>query len=240
VTDELRVHWKLHGLDEQTVAREQLLARHPEQRRAQEKRVATARQALAALDARVDALQRRRRVLEGEIAEIESRQRVGQEKAQRVTTQQQFEAHQHEAAALRDQRDVLETEVLEGLEAEERDAAHRPELALALARAETEAATVFARLEAEQGTLMGELAVLDAERRAATAQLPDASRTRYERLRAGRSGIAVASCEGGACGACGQALSPAAVQETRRRESLRSCEGCGRLLLLPPEAGAGT
>ena len=53
MTDELRVHWVLHETDEQSVAREQQLARHPELRRAHAAKVAAARAALASLDQRI-------------------------------------------------------------------------------------------------------------------------------------------------------------------------------------------
>src|SRR5207302_11231052 len=55
-----------------------------------------------------------------------------------VTNQHQFEAMQHEIAGVRRKRDVLETEALERMEAEEREAAARPEKAHALERAEAE------------------------------------------------------------------------------------------------------
>ena len=50
MTEELRLHWALHELDEQSFVREQTLAQHPEQRRTVATRVATARQAVAQLD----------------------------------------------------------------------------------------------------------------------------------------------------------------------------------------------
>jgi predicted nucleic acid-binding Zn-ribbon protein len=60
---------------------------------------------------------------------------------------------------------------------------------------------------------------------------------RYEKLRAGRAGRAVAAVENGACGGCHRGLPPAILQEARRREKLLVCDGCGRLLMLPPEPG---
>jgi predicted nucleic acid-binding Zn-ribbon protein len=70
------------------------------------------------------------------------------------------------------------------------------------------------------------------------AALAPAARPRYEKLRAGRAGRAVVAIENGACGGCHRGLPPAVLQEARRREKLLVCDGCGRLLLLPPEPGA--
>jgi predicted nucleic acid-binding Zn-ribbon protein len=239
VTEELRLHWDLHEIDEQAVTREQALAKHPEQRRAHEARVAAAKAALAALDQRVAESVKRRRVLDGEIAAYDVQQKRFEQQLLSVTDQKQFEAMQHEIAAVRAKRDVLETDALERLDFEERAAAERPEKAHVLERAEAEAAVLFARLDAETATLRTELAGLDARRAEVEAKLAPAARARYEKLRAGRGGRAVAAVTQGACGGCFRGLSPAALQEARRREKLLTCESCGRLLVLPPEGTPG-
>jgi predicted nucleic acid-binding Zn-ribbon protein len=239
VTEELRLHWALHEIDEQAVTREQTLAKQPETRREQAARVTAARAAVAAIDQRLADSTRRRRVLDREIAAYDVQQQRFEQQLLSVTTQHQLEAMQHEIAAVRAKRDVLENEALERLEAEERDMKSRPEKAHVLERAETEASAVLARLDAEAAVLKAELASLQARRAEAGAALPPASAMRYEKLRAGRAGRAVAAVENGACGGCHRGLPPAILQEARRREKLLVCDGCGRLLMLPPEtAGA--
>ena len=235
MTDELRIHWALYEIDEQAVVREAALAKHPELRKAVETRTASARQVLSALDARVADSVKRRRVLDGEIAAFDVQVKRFEKQLESVTDQKQFEAVQHEIAAVRAKRDVLETEVLERLDAEEKEAAARPDKAHALERLEAELAQLTAKLDAEAATLKAELAALDAQRTAAAAGLDAGARSRYERLRTGRAGRAVAAVQNGACGACFRALAPAALQEARRRERLLSCDGCGRYLVLPPE-----
>ena len=235
MTEELRLHWALHEIDEQAVVREHALAQHPEQRRVVATRVAAAKQALASLDQCIADSAKRRRVLDGEIAAFDVQQKRFETQLQAVTDQKQFEAVRHEIEAVRSKRDVLETESLERLEAEEQDAAKRPERETALTRAETEAAAVTSRLDAEAGTLRAELAALDERRAATVAALEPAARTRYERLRTGRAGRAVAAVVNKACGACHHALPPAGLQEAKRRERLVSCDGCGRLVMLAPD-----
>ncbi len=237
MTEELRLHWDLHEIDEQAVVREQALAKHPEQRRAHETRVAAARQALAALDQRTSESAKRRRLLDGEITAFDAQQHHFEQQLQAVTDQKQFEAVHHEIAAVKSRRDVLETEVLERLDAEERDATARAEKAHARERAEAEAATLFAKLDVEAATLRADLAALDARRAETAGRLQPVARTRYVKLRAGRAGRAVAAVTQGACGGCFRGLSPAALQEARRREKLLVCDGCGRLMLLPPAEG---
>jgi len=238
VTEELRQHWALHEIDEQAVVREHSLAKQPEARREQAARVNAARTAVEAIDHRLADSLKRRRVLDREIAAFDEQQHRFEKQLLAVTTQHQLEAMQHEIAAVRAKRDVLENEALERLDAEERETKVRPEKAHALERAEADASSTTARLDAEAATLKAELASLEARRAETAAALPPATRTRYEKLRAGRAGRAVAAIENGACGGCHRGLPPAALQEARRREKLLVCDGCGRLLMLPPEPGA--
>ena len=235
MTEELRLHWQLHEIDEQAVAHEHALAKHPEQRRAHEARVTAARAALQAIDQRLGESLLRRRVLDGEIATHDAHLRRYEKQLLSVTTQHQLDAMEHEIADVRARRDVLETEALERLEAEERDTAARPEKAHALERADAEAKATFTRLDAEAAAIREELAALDARRAHLAAKMAPSARTRYEKLRAGRAGRAVAAIVNHACGGCFRSLPPAMLQEARRREQLLVCDGCGRLLVLPPD-----
>lgn len=235
MTEELRLHWALHEVDARSVAHERTLARHREQRAAAETRVSAARKTLAALDQRVAAAQKRRRELEAGIADFDTQQHRFERQLEAVTDQRQFEAVRHEIEAVRAKRDVLETEALERLEDEERESSARPERVQALERATHEFEVLSARLQAEAEVVQAELDALDAQRANAVAGLPPEARTRYERLRTGRAGIAVAAVRDGACGECHHKLTPVALQEVRRRERLVGCEGCGRLLVSPPD-----
>jgi predicted nucleic acid-binding Zn-ribbon protein len=181
---------------------------------------------------------KRRRVLDREIAAYDVQQHRFEQQLLALTTQHQLEAMQHEIAAVRAKRDVLENEALERLDAEDRDTKARPQKAHALERAEAEAHATSERLAAEAAAIQSELAALDARRDANLARLAPAARSRYAKLRAGRAGRAVSAIVNGACGGCFRGLPPARLQEARRREELLVCDGCGRLLLLPPDAPA--
>jgi len=248
VTEELRLHWALHEIDEQAVACEQVLAKHPEQRRAQEARIASARAALAALDQRTADSSRRRRTLDGEIAAFEAQQKHFERQLLAVTNQHQFEAAQHEIAAVRAKRDVLETEVLERLDVEERDAAGRPEKAHALERAETEGAALFAKLDAESARSRAELATLDARRAETAGRLEPAIDVRgigIVKRKGGRANFATAADHAAEKAIIARLeehdagiavlAEESATKEARRAERLLTCDGCGRLLVMPPE-----
>jgi uncharacterized protein len=236
VTDELRHHWTLHEIDEESVRLEAERAKLPEQRRVQESRIASERRRLEALDAQVAEWVRRRRDLEREAAALEAQEKKYRLQLDAVTNQHQFEAVQHEIAGVAAKRSTLETGVLERMDDEERAAASRPALLEALAKAEREAGGVLAKLGAEDERLAAELAALAARREAAAARLEPAARSRYERLRTGRGGRAVSAIvQTGVCGGCFRALPPHGLQEAKKRERLLVCDGCGRLVMLPPE-----
>ncbi len=238
MADDLPLHWILHELDEEAVRHEAELAKLPEQRRAHETRVATEKRRVDASAAAQADRQKRRTALERDIAAFEDQEARYRKQLDAVTNQQQFDAKQHEIAGVHAKRSELETQVLTLMDEEESLAAAHPALAAAFAKAEHESAAAHEKLAALESSLRGQIAALDARRAEAVAKLDAPSRTRYERMRAGRAGRAVGSIENGACGACFHGLSPSALSDARRREKLVTCEGCGRLLMLPPEGAA--
>lgn len=240
MTDELLHHWALHLLDEEAVRHAAERAKLPELRRAQETRLAAETRKCEAAAKRSAELLARRRALEGDIAAIEAQERKFRSQLDAVTDQKQYEAVRHEIATAAGKRGDLETEVLEILEAEEGLAAERPALEAAREKAARETGEALARLEAEDARLAALLAALDARRAEASALLEPAVRTRYEKVRASKGGRAVAAVTDGACGGCGRNLTPHAQQDARRRERLLACDGCGRMLMLPPEGAAGS
>ncbi len=239
MTDELLHHWALHLLDEESVRHAAERAKLPELRRAQEARLAAENRKCEAAAKRAADLQARRRALEVDVAALEAQEKKYRAQLDAVTDQKQYEAVRHQIGTVAGRRGDLETEVLEILEAEESLAAERPALEAAREKAARESGEQLARLDAEEARLAALLAALDARRAEAAAPLEPAARTRYEKVRASKGGRAVAAIVDGACGGCGRNLTPHAQQDARRRERLLACDGCGRMLMLPPEDAPG-
>ena len=238
MNDELLQHWALRSLDDEAARLASELGRLPALRRTHEARVAAARRALAACDGLEASASQKRRALERDIATFDAQEKRFEQQLAAVTDQKQFEAVQHEIAAVRAKRSDIETTALEQLEIEERSTAERPSLLTTLDRATQDAANANAAWDAEEEGSRERTAELDAQREAIAANLASAARSAYLRLRGARDGRAIAAIENGACGACFHSLSPHAAQEARKRERLLSCDGCGRLLLLAPELQA--
>ncbi len=239
MTDELRHHWVLHLLDEEAVRHAAERAKLPELRRAQEERLAAETRRVEANARQAAERLARRRTLEGEVAALEAQERKFRTQLDAVTDQKQYEAVQHEIATVSGKRGDLETEVLELLEAEEALARERPALDHALEKARRETGGELARLEAEDRRLADLLTGLEARRAEAEQPLDPAARSRYEKIRASRGGRAVVAVVNGACGGCARNLTPHAQQDARKADRLLACDGCGRLMMLPPGDGAG-
>lgn len=235
MTDELLQHWALHLLDEEAVRYVSERAKLPESRRGHEARLAAERRKAETNAKQAADLLARRRALERDLAALEAQEKRFRAQLDAVTDQKQFEAVNHEIAAVAGRRGDLETQVLEILEAEERTAAERPALEQSLAKAERETGEQLAKIDAEEARLGGLLAELDRRRAEAERPLEPAARTRYQKVRASKAGRAVVAIVHGACGGCARNLTPHAQQDARRRDRLLVCDGCGRLMILPPD-----
>lgn len=236
MNDELLHHWALRDIDDEAARLASELAKLPALRRAHEARTGAAERALRALDERAEAALKRRRALERDIAAFDAQEKRFEQQLSAVTDQKQFLAVQHEIAAVRAKRSDVETTALECLEIEERCAAERPGIESAWQRAVQDSTQANALWDAEAASAQARGNELDAARARSAALLTPASRSQYERLRHARDGRAVAAIENGACGACFHRLSPHSAQDARKRERMLSCDGCGLLLMLAPEA----
>jgi uncharacterized protein len=90
-------------------------------------------------------------------------------------------------------------------------------------------------LEVELHELETAIAERQVQRKALIETVPGDLLKRYERVRANKGGIAVASVTKDRCSAC---LSPVPAQRTleiERQDRLYSCEACGRILIVTPE-----
>lgn len=238
MTPELAHLWALHELDEQAIVHEQALARLPARRREIEAPVRAARAELERARAHAAEVRRARTALEGEAAALTEQEKRFQGQLPAVKKNEEYQALLHEIAGLRGRRSDLETGILERLDEEERWEVARPAAEAALAQLERDQAAALEALAADERRHGSELAALETQRAAELSELPPATRSRYERIRASREGRAVVPIVKGACGGCFRAQPPQLLQEARRRDRVLQCDGCGRMLIQPPEAVA--
>ena len=234
MTEELGILWTLHGLDERLAALNRLLAQYPGQRKLFEERLTTERLRLEALKREIGESQLRHRQLERDIEALVAEERKFQGQLPLVKKNEEYTALVHEIAGARERRSNRETELLVLMEAEQQMVGRKPELERALAGVEAETMERLRQLDAEERAERDEAGGIEARRGDLMDRLPRPTRSRYERIRVSRDGRAVVPIVKGACGGCFRGQAPQVMQEARRGDRVLACDGCGRLVMLPP------
>ena len=236
MNDELQALWSLRDLDERLVVLQTALKRFPAQRQAVEHRLAADRSRLEGLRKELGDFHLARRQLEKDIEAMVAEERKFQGQLPLVKKNEEYTALLHEIAGVKAKRSDRETELLTLMDNEERRAAEKPVLEKALTALEAEAAGRLGAIGAEEREDLERVDEVERERATLVARLPASTRTRYERIRASKDGRAVVAIQKGACGGCYRGQPPQMLQEARRGDRLLVCDGCGRLLIWPPDA----
>jgi uncharacterized protein len=191
---------------------------------------------------RLAANQKERREMEGEIQVI--RQKISKHKDQlyEVKTNEQYRAMLKEIEGEEGNIRKVEDRLLEKMiEAEEIQKA----IADAAARIESEKARVAAekaRLEGLRRVDIEERDRIEKRRNELARDLSESTLTVYERVRAGRNGVALAEVRDGFCAACHVCLRPQLYNDVRSNETVITCESCSRILYYvapPADQGEG-
>lgn len=99
-----------------------------------------------------------------------------------------------------------------------------------LAACEAEQATARSEVAAERGTIEGELAAAQQKRKASAAQVPDALRHRYDRIRNKKRVHVVVALNDLSCGACDTAIPMQRRHAMLAGTTIELCEVCGVLM----------
>jgi predicted nucleic acid-binding Zn-ribbon protein len=236
VTEEIQHLWSLRELDEQRIGLLAALGRFPAQRVEIESRLKNEHQRLDQLKLRVGDLQKARREREREVESAREQEKKFQSQLPSVRKNEEYTALLHEIEAVKSKRSEIETAVLMQMEEEDRILSEKPALEKALAAAEAEGAARRSDLDREEQSIRTRLEAVEAERRGHLDRLPAPTRQRYERIHSSREGRAVVSIMKGACGGCYRNQPPQVLNEAKRGDRLLLCDGCGRLMVWPPDA----
>ena len=235
VTPDLERLWSLRALDDEIATIRTSLARFEVERKTLDVRITAARARLEQLQHRLADIQLKRREIEREIDAAGAEERKFQSQLPAVKKNEEYQALLHEIAAAKARRSDLETRVLLRMEDEDAAQRERPELDLGLRAAEQEAKERRARIDGDEAAERARLEGLETSRRARVAELEPLVRSRYERIHASLDGRAVVPILKNACGGCFRGQPPQNLQEARRGDRVMVCEGCGRLLVWPPD-----
>ena len=148
----------------------------------------------------------------------------------KVSNPKELEDLQKDVESLKRRRIVLDDEAFAAME--RLDEAER---ALAEAQRHLEELTGTTGVEqdelrARQSTLEGEIASLEGQRAELAAGGDEVLLDRYDELRAGRQGQAVAKVQGGSCQGCRILLPVNLIQRARVGDEVVQCNNCERIL----------
>ena len=238
MNEELLTLWALRDLDERLVTLQASLNRFPAQRQVVEQRLAGDRARLDLIKKELGEFLLKRRQIEKDIEAFTTEERKFQGQLPLVKKNEEYTALLHEIAGAKKKRSDRETDLLVLMDEEERRAHEKPALEKALAALEAEAGGRLKAIGEEEQGERTKVAGVEGERATLVARLPAGTRTRYERIRTSKDGRAVVPIQKGACGGCYRGQPPQMLQEARRGDRLLVCDGCGRLLIWPPDATA--
>jgi predicted nucleic acid-binding Zn-ribbon protein len=148
-----------------------------------------------------------------------------------VKTNREYEALQHEISVLEEKNSRLEDRILEIMENAEKASRKIADREKNLKNEVETERRRQAQLDADEKDLEDQIAIRNDERVRLVSDLDKGLLKRYDRIRASKGGLAVATVDSGACGGCFRRIPPHEMQNLKRDDRIITCEGCGRILI---------
>ncbi len=206
---------------------------YPKQKAHLEKEIEDIKNASETLKNSISENEAKRRNIE---IEIESERGNLLEKEKRLLTtktNKEYTAVQHEIEMSKEKIDTLETEDLELMTSVDTMKPELDELKKTLAETREKNSQKIIEIDGKFKSIESDTKQLEMKRNQILKDVADRTRTIYNRLRKGKSGIAVSSVDPvkHSCRGCFKQLPPQKVLEVRRQNRLIFCENCGRILV---------
>ena len=228
----------LQNLDVSLDRTRRRIAEIPSAQAALEALVAERTAAVEAVKGRVAACQAGRREVEKDLAAVQGRLSKYKDQLMAVKTNKEYQAMQKEISVAEEEVSAQETRLLERMEEADALAIELKSAETALKAGQAQATGERRKLDEERTTFEAELRRLNDERSAAAAQLSKESLAIFERVSAGRKGVAMAEARDGLCTACHVRLRPQVFNDVRRNDTVIQCESCTRILYYVPAGPA--
>lgn len=182
----------------------------------------------------LDSIGSEERRLEHDISSIDQRIQAEQGRLYdgSVMNPKELQAIQAEVASLRSRKSRLEDEELGQMERREELEKRLPALEAALNEARQQLDELEAASEREIGEIAASVEQRRAERERLAEEFDEELLELYEDLRAGKRGVGAAALRDGVCQGCHEKLSPLYLDRLKRREGIRRCEYCRRILVI--------
>ncbi len=230
VLPELQALINLQELDREIAGVQQALSRLPQELTLIQEILADLSAAVAAKEAELEELKRRRRDLEAEVADLEEGILASRRRLMEIKSNIEYKAMLKEIAFKEDQRDQKETLVLEVLEQLEAGQKELADLKARRAEQEEVLQRVSGAVAAESDRLKAEVSTLEERRQALLQAVPPPLLKRYEFIRSRRNGNAIAEVQEGVCLGCHMNILPQQFIDLQKGEELLQCPHCQRIL----------
>jgi predicted nucleic acid-binding Zn-ribbon protein len=226
----------LQKLASAALAAERRLADEPDREKALEKRLNTARERVGTAKERLSENQNARRAVEKDVALHQGRLSKFREQAMAVKTNQEYHAVQKEIEFAQGEIKTLEDRVLELM-------VEADDLTAMVKRAEGELAAEERGVDADRRAAEAELATLKVslekiavERAEVVRGLSARTLAVFELVSSRRHGVAVAQARDGICMLCHVRLRPQVFNTVLRNDQIVQCDSCQRILYSVPAA----
>ena len=228
--EELEILVELARHDETWVETRRVLGEMPAKLAALARRMEDLHKGVHAAHAALEASRLGRRTKEGQAKDLDEEIRKLNLQLFQLKSNEAYTAMLKEIAAAQEHKSTLETEVLQLMDLEEQQQREVRAREAALAQDTQVLEAERRKVEQAEAALRARLAEVEQARQRMLERLSAPLKSRYERVFASKEGQAVGLVSHNACGGCHATLPPQLLAEVRRRDTLKVCETCGRLL----------
>ena len=221
----------LRGLDADLFRLNRKLHEYPIREKECRDRLAVAERELERHKEHVQAVSLHRREGESQIGELEEQERKFEARTVDVKTNEELRALRKEIEDVQSKRSELETSVLGQMEEEEQERARTAEFERSVADAKARLDRELAEVQGERSGIESRIEEIQKQREEILGGVPQASRSRYDRVHSQHQDSAIVSAVKNACGGCLTALPPQRMQEVKLGQQIVFCEFCGRLVV---------
>ena len=194
--------------------------------------------AVKAIEEKIKASQVKRKQRELDLQSREDGIKKLQAQLYQLKTNKEYQTMQHEIEGQKADNSRIEDEILVLMEEAEnlnKEMAKEKEL---FADAEKHLNEDKKKIEAEITSLDSEISSLEAQRKEITALVDKKVLVHYEKVLAGRDGVALSAVKGKSCQGCFMNLPPQVINEIKMKDKIVTCESCARILYIENEEDA--
>lgn len=202
----------------------------PSQIEGQKTSLAQARTDFEATKGKLTQFQMQRKAKELELSSKEEQIKKHNLELNSIKSNDAYKALLGEIADAKTAKSALESEILELMDAVEKESVKIKEDEKKLKQNETDIQANIGRIENELKQVEDQIVAMEKERNDFAATLPKDILNRYDYIRESRGGVAIVPIEGVDCGGCHMVLRPQIINDVCKHQDLISCDSCSRIL----------